>query len=190
MSFLLSGIPIPFSRKKPVHSFLFHSPQIFYVGVAMHRNQKFQFFAGFKFITFPATCNSFLLTAYANFTERRTSAFSAPFFTPEFHHKTQCIVAFHIVGQGFSERSLRERCCKRIIVRSPEFFSKIPCQVGDFSFIPVAIAAIETTIREKLIFFCHLHQFPNLISWISPGVYIYYLAEPLPGSPRFIHPES
>ena len=97
-------IPQPFFLHKSILALSLNGSQILYVSIPMNRFQKIQFLTGFELPTQPTAFNIFLLSAFSDLTEGRTSTSSTTFSAAKLHHCTKDFVTFLIVFEVFTKR--------------------------------------------------------------------------------------
>jgi hypothetical protein len=149
--------PLSLSRDKTVDTLLTDRAGVPEMCISMDGVEELQLFTCFRFTAFPAPGNLFFQAALSDFAERRASAIPASLFAPELHHGTEQIVTLPVMLKGFAHGDFCNGIGKFFVFYLPQFLAKIAGKVSDFSRVPVAVKATETTVCNNIkIFFFHI----------------------------------
>ena len=112
------------------------------MSIPMPDGQKFKLLAALKLCALPAAIDALLPAAIPNLTIWRAAVIAASVLATQLYQSAKHFIACRIAFKDIKERSLGKSLSRFIESSLPKLFSEIACQIGNFSSVDEAVAAI------------------------------------------------
>ena len=141
-------LPVSLAVNKTVNPRFADNFHILNMIVIMEFLQKVHSFTGFKIIALPAAVDAFLAAAFPNLADRGAATAPTGPFTAEFYHGSQELVALGVVLEVSEVGNSSHLLGSGGELRLPHFFAKVSGQVSHFTFIYIAVTAVQATVSD------------------------------------------